>query len=238
MQSALESIPKHLGSSSVVRLNSTYQTILLASLLPENCTTTSISAWLCWRRISKVKEALPASDGRARTLAEQASQNVSDLGSDIQSLSHRLHSSRLEYLRLAAASAVFCREISERQNIEIDFQSNAVPKALPKEISLCLFRVLQEALLNAIKHSGTQRFEVSLTNVSNGIELTVHDSGIGFDPEKAMSGHGLGLTSMKGRLKLVDGRACQLNQGCTAEQPFAVACLSLPKRGLPRSDRH
>jgi len=55
-------------------------------------------------------------------------------------------------------------------------------------------------------HSGTQRFEVSLANVSNGIELMVHDSGIGFDPEKAMSGQGLGLTSMKERLKLVDGR--------------------------------
>ena len=156
--------------------------------------------------LERVKETLPASDGRARTLVEQASQSVSDLGSDIQSLSHRLHSSKLEYLGLAAACAVFCREISERQNIEIDFQSNAVPKALPKEISLCLFRVLQEALLNAIKHSGTQRFEVALANVSNGIELIVHDSGIGFDPEKAMSGHGLGLTSMKERLKLVDGR--------------------------------
>jgi len=156
--------------------------------------------------LERVKEALPASDVGARTLLEQASQGVSDLGSDIQSLSHRLHSSKLEYLGLAAACAVFCREISERQNIEIDFQSNAVPKALPKEISLCLFRVLQEALLNAIKHSGVLRFEVSLTNVSNGIELTVHDSGIGFDPEKAMSGHGLGLTSMRERLKLVDGR--------------------------------
>ena len=156
--------------------------------------------------LERAKEALSASEGRARTLVEQASQSVADLGSDIQSLSHRLHSSKLEYLGLAAACAVFCREISERQNVEIDFQSNAVPKALPKEISLCLFRVLQEALLNAIKHSGAQRFEVSLTNVSNGIELRVHDSGIGFDPEKAMAGHGLGLTSMRERLKLVDGR--------------------------------
>src|SRR5438034_6846711 len=69
--------------------------------------------------LERAKEALSASEGRARTLVEQASQSVADLGSDIQSLSHRLHSSKLEYLGLAAACAVFCREISERQNVEI-----------------------------------------------------------------------------------------------------------------------
>lgn len=156
-------------------------------------------------KLERVKQALPASDARARDIVE-ASQSVSDLASDIQSLSHRLHSSKLEYLGLVAACAGFCREMSEPENIEIDFQSKAIPNDLPKEISLCLFRVLQEALLNAVKHSGTQQFEVSLTNVSNEIALTVHDSGIGFDPEKAMSGSGLGLASMRERLKLVAGK--------------------------------
>ena len=72
--------------------------------------------------------------------------------------------------------------------------------------SLSLFRVLQGALLNAVKHSGVQQFQVSLKAASNEIQLSVHDSGAGFDPEKAMNQHGLGLTSMKERLKLVDGR--------------------------------
>jgi signal transduction histidine kinase len=76
---------------------------------------------------------------------------------------------------------------------------------LSQEVSLCVFRVLQEALQNAIKHSGSQRFQVSLGHISNEILLTVHDSGIGFDPAEAMKGRGLGLTSMKERLKLVDG---------------------------------
>jgi signal transduction histidine kinase len=76
---------------------------------------------------------------------------------------------------------------------------------MPKEISLCLFRVLQEALQNAIKHSGERHFQVSLTSSTSQIELIVGDSGIGFEPEEALWGRGLGLTSMKERLKLVDG---------------------------------
>jgi signal transduction histidine kinase len=64
---------------------------------------------------------------------------------------------------------------------------------------------VQEALQNSLKHSGERSFEVSLKCAGNEIELTVHDSGVGFDPEVAISGHGLGLTSMKERLKLVDG---------------------------------
>jgi len=75
-----------------------------------------------------------------------------------------------------------------------------------QQIALCLFRSLQEALHNAIKHSGARRFDVSLNGTSSEILLAVHDSGVGFDPEKAISGKGLGLISMKERLKLVDGQ--------------------------------
>jgi signal transduction histidine kinase len=90
--------------------------------------------------------------------------------------------------------------------VEIDFHSENIPKELPREISLCLFRVLQEALQNAIKHSGSRHFQVSLRGGANEVELTVHDSGVGFEPEEALKGRGLGLTSMKERLKLVDGQ--------------------------------
>jgi signal transduction histidine kinase len=137
---------------------------------------------------------------------EDVQKLVQEIGSDIQALSHRLHSSKLEYLGLEVASAGFCKELSERHEVEIDFHSENIPKDLSKEVSLCLFRVLQEALQNAVKHSGSRHFEVLLRDGTNEIELTVHDSGAGFDPEKATDGHGLGLTSMKERLKLVDGQ--------------------------------
>ena len=155
--------------------------------------------------LERAKQDLPATERAVRHRIEEASQHVSELGSDIQALSHRLHSSKLEYLGLVAAVTGFCQEFSNRQNVKIDFHSENIPKTLPKEISLCLFRIVQEALQNSLKHSGERSFEVSLKCAGNEIELTVHDSGVGFDPEVAISGHGLGLTSMKERLKLVDG---------------------------------
>ena len=90
--------------------------------------------------------------------------------------------------------------------MEIDFHSENIPKELSSDVSLCLFRVLQEALQNAIKHSDSRKFQVTLRGGASEIELTVHDSGIGFAPEEAIKGRGLGLTSMQERLKLVDGR--------------------------------
>jgi PAS domain S-box-containing protein len=145
---------------------------------------------------------------RENRQVEELREYVTNLGSDIQALSHRLHSSKLDYLGLEAAASSLCKEISQGKNVEIDFESENVPKTVPKEVSLCLFRVLQEALQNAIKYSGTGQFKVSLKGAGDEIHLSVHDFGVGFDPEKAMTGGGLGLTSMKERLILVGGQLC------------------------------
>jgi PAS domain S-box-containing protein len=131
--------------------------------------------------------------------------SLSELGRDIQALSHRLHSSKLDYLGLGAAMGGFCRELSVQQKVEINFSHKGIPRNLPKEISLCLFRVLQEALQNAIKHSGERHFKVELSGTSGEIELTVHDEGIGFDQQHEFNRHGLGLISMRERLQLVGG---------------------------------
>jgi signal transduction histidine kinase len=131
--------------------------------------------------------------------------DLSELGNDIQALSHRLHSSKLEYLGIATAANGFCRELSERQKVEIAFRHEGIPHSLPKEISLCLFRVLQEALQNAVKYSGERHFCVELLGTSDEIELTVHDKGVGFDQQDAFNRHGLGLISMRERLQLVGG---------------------------------
>jgi signal transduction histidine kinase len=73
------------------------------------------------------------------------------------------------------------------------------------EISLCLFRVVQEALQNAVKHSGAQHFKVDLSGTPEEIRLSVSDAGVGFDWQAAMQGRGLGLISMRERLQLVKG---------------------------------
>jgi signal transduction histidine kinase len=155
--------------------------------------------------LDSVSQVLPSSAAEAKQEIEHATKQVEDLGIDVQALSHRLHSSKLDPLGLAQAAAGFCKELSDQQSVEVEFHCENIPKDLSNEISLCLFRVLQEALQNAAKYSGSRRFEVLLTGESNEIQLTVHDSGVGFNPDEAMKGRGLGLTSMRERLKLANG---------------------------------
>jgi len=155
--------------------------------------------------LKTLKQHVPASEVKANGYLDDACKRISELEDDVQALSHRLHSPKLEYLGLEAAAESFCAEVSEQQNVEIDFQCDGVPEALSDEISLCLFRVLQEAVHNAVKYSGVGKFDVFLTRTSSEIQLRVHDSGAGFDTA-ATNGHGLGLTSMKERLKLVNGQ--------------------------------
>jgi PAS domain S-box-containing protein len=135
----------------------------------------------------------------------QIHQGLSDIGHDIQALSHRLHSSKLEYLGIVVAAKSFCKEFSEQQDVEIDFDHTEMPQSMPREISLCLFRVLQETLQNAVKHSGVRRFTVKLHGSDGEVQLTVSDMGVGFDPQDANNRRGLGLISMRERVQLVKG---------------------------------
>jgi PAS domain S-box-containing protein len=130
--------------------------------------------------------------------------DTNEISNDVEALSHELHSSKLEYLGVVAGIRSWCKEFGERQNIEIDFRSD-VATVLPFEIGICLFRVLQEALHNIVKHSGMKCVDVRLTEHSNQIHLRVSDSGKGFDVQSTMQGKGLGLTSMRERVRLVNG---------------------------------
>jgi signal transduction histidine kinase len=152
-----------------------------------------------------LERSLSGSDVQTRRAGAIKAQ-IRELGRDMHGLSHRLHSSKLEHLGLVEACNGFCAELSERHLVEIDLHSENIPTYLPDEIALCLFRVMQEALQNALKYSGVRQFLVSLVCTVGAIELSVRDTGVGFDPERAMSGNGLGLTSMQERLRLVDGR--------------------------------
>ena len=156
-------------------------------------------------RLSELQDDGPQSPTRLRRELEETIKEVQDLGTDVQSLSHRLHSSKLKEFGLDFAASGFCREFSEKSGVKIDFHSEEIPKDLSEEVSVCLFRVLQEAVQNAAKHSGSSHLQVSIRNGSNEIELKVRDSGIGFDPKMVLSKKGLGLTSMRERMKLING---------------------------------
>jgi PAS domain S-box-containing protein len=162
---------------------------------------------------------------RHRTRLEGLHKRASEIAADTQSLSHELHSARLQYLGIAAAMRGFCREFGEQQKVKIDFKINDLPGPLSAEISLSLFRVLQESLHNSAKHSGVGRFEVRLWGTPNDIRLTVKDSGKGFDREAASTSQGIGLISMEERLKLVNGTLSidsQPGRGTTIEARVPV----------------
>jgi PAS domain S-box-containing protein len=155
--------------------------------------------------LDRWNQQLPPSAVEFHDHIHHAIQRLSDIAKDIQALSHRLHSSKLEYLGLVVAAKSFCNELSEQQKVEIDFSHTAVPRSVPKEISLCLFRVLQETLQNALKHSGVRHFKVELRGTAEEIQLTVSDLGVGFDPQVAIHRRGIGLISMRERIQLVSG---------------------------------
>jgi PAS domain S-box-containing protein len=151
-----------------------------------------------------------------RSRMGELQKQILEIAADLQSLSHELHSAKLQYLGIAGAMRAFCREFGEQQKVEIDFQTHDLPSPLSPDTALCFFRVLQEALHNSAKHSGVRRFEVRLWGTSDEIHLTVVDSGVGFDREATKGSRGIGLISMEERMKLVNG---------------SLSIDSLPKRG-------
>ncbi len=160
-----------------------------------------------------------------RSRMGELQKQISEIAADIQSLSHELHSAKLQYLGIAGAMRGFCQEFGEQQKVEIDFKTHDLPSPVSPDTSLCFFRVLQEALHNSAKHSGVRHFEVRLWGTSNEIHLTVKDSGAGFDRETAKTSRGLGLISMEERLKFVKGTLSidsQPNRGTTIH-----ACVRL-----------
>ena len=147
----------------------------------------------------------PETPSKVRDRADELSRRTKEISTDVQALSHELHSSKLDYLGIVGGMKSWCSEFGERQGMEIEFKSSGLPNSLPSETSLCLFRVLQEALHNAAKYSGVKRVDVQLREESCEIHLIVSDLGKGFDVASAMQDRGLGVTSMQERVRLVGG---------------------------------
>jgi len=131
---------------------------------------------------------------------------VGELGSDLHTLSHLLHSSTLERLGLVAGLNAFCEEFTAQHNIPVDFSYENVPESVAPEMALCLFRITQEALRNISKHSRASRARVVLDTVDNCLHLSICDDGTGFDGGDPAVKQGLGLLSMAERARLIGGR--------------------------------
>ncbi len=153
----------------------------------------------------EIEQLIPtAPESQAQQLQKLATK-TKEVASQVQTLSHQLHPSQLQHLGLVAAARSLCREVSQASKIQIDFSHSDVPSPIPEDVSICLYRVLQESLGNMVKHSGTQEAQVTLTGRPDQIHLDVCDSGVGFDTEVQRETFGLGLISMRERLNLVGG---------------------------------
>jgi PAS domain S-box-containing protein len=156
--------------------------------------------------LEELEQALPQ---RAWDLKEKLQAVVNTavgVSNDIHELSHQLHPSKLETLGLAASLEGLCRELSQQRKLQVRFVEAAPHGEIPRDVTLCLFRIAQEALWNASKHSEAVEARVELRGDGQQIELSITDDGIGFDSEGMGRNLGIGLRSMQERVRLVGGR--------------------------------
>jgi PAS domain S-box-containing protein len=156
--------------------------------------------------LEQLAENVGDSSGESSQKAHELFDRISELGADLHSLSHRLHSSTLESLGLLAGLEAFCREFAEQQGVRVDFVHQNVPRGVPANAGLCMFRITQEALRNVKRHSGANRAEVRLEQVDGTLHLSVSDRGRGFNSNKPPAEHGIGIHSMEERLRFLGGR--------------------------------
>jgi signal transduction histidine kinase/ABC-type uncharacterized transport system substrate-binding protein len=155
--------------------------------------------------LSTLKRRLAADDVAARDRILLLQEQVNRLNEWIRRLSHELHSSTLHHLGLVAALRDYCREFTDAHGVAVNLDIPDVFEPIEENLSVCIFRIVQEALHNIAKHADTQTAEVKLTRENNELSLAVRDRGVGFDPKRTVAGHGLGLISMKERVKLFNG---------------------------------
>ena len=149
--------------------------------------------------------------GRRGSLADdtadhvrQISDRAAEIASDMHRMSYQLHPTKLEALGLVPSIQSVCRDVSNQHDVQVEFRHQFVPPDLDPEISLCLFRIVQESLRNVVRHSGARRALVHISGSDGELQLQVADQGRGFDVE-GMARAGLGLVSMRERVKFVGG---------------------------------
>jgi signal transduction histidine kinase/ABC-type uncharacterized transport system substrate-binding protein len=156
--------------------------------------------------LGEVEDAVPNLSNGVKRKLQDLKESASELGDDLHTVSHRLHSSTLDALGLVRGLNALCRDFTAGQNIEIDFSSQDVPTHVQPDVALCLFRIAQEALQNLKKHSGAARAQVDLRRAGNILFLFIHDEGKGVDICQLKQKMGLGIGSMRGRAQLLGGQ--------------------------------
>jgi signal transduction histidine kinase len=155
--------------------------------------------------LEQISQKLPPSQGALRLSINKVWDRAQEISSEIHRVAYQLHPSKLDHLGLVAAVKSHCLELAAHHELKIAFKETGCDGLTPKDVTLCLFRIVQESFRNVIKHSGASEASVVLVGIPGFIQLSISDNGRGFDLDSIGSKNGLGLISMRERLRLVGG---------------------------------
>jgi len=147
----------------------------------------------------------PESQGQLTESLTKISSQVKELSTFVHDLSHQLHPAKIEQLGLVTALRGLCRDLGASHNLIIDFIADRIKSPIPQTVGLCLYRIAQEGLRNAVKHSKADGLEVKLEQLADELVMSIADNGAGFDTADHQDHVGLGLLSIRERLRLVNG---------------------------------
>jgi signal transduction histidine kinase len=175
----------------------------------------------------------PAGKGRrvdVFELSQEALDRAQQIAKTVHDISHRLHPEKLRLIGLVAALGGLCRELSvSNPDIRIELSQHDVPEIVPPDLTTSVYRVAQEVLQNAVKHSGATQILAHLAGHPGALTLSVEDNGLGFDVDSAHQG--LGLISIRERVEPFHGTvAIQSAPGTGTRVEIS---LPLPKETAP-----
>jgi two-component system NarL family sensor kinase len=162
---------------------------------------------LCaFKSLEQLGSELAAESLGAWRRTQEIRDQVARIAADLHALSHQLHPALLEDLGLEKALGRLCRTMSEQHQLDVRFAVRDAHHVFTPEVSLCVFRIAQEALRSVVKHSGASVAAVELTGRADSVELRVSDTGVGFEPAARPHAPGIGLISIRERLRPLGGR--------------------------------
>jgi two-component system sensor histidine kinase UhpB len=141
----------------------------------------------------------------SREILQNMQPELVSVSKDVHDMSYRLHPSLLEDLGLGAALQAECDQLRRRSGLNIVERIGDLPVQPPRDVALCVYRIAQEALHNAIRHAKAGTIEIAVESGAQSLNLTVSDDGVGFEQAEDHTHIGLGLSSMRERARLVGG---------------------------------
>ncbi|MGV7213504.1 histidine kinase [Bradyrhizobium sp. UFLA05-112] len=178
--------------------------------------------------LSSLRRRLPGSQEPIRAELSQLQRLTVDLAEDMRDLSHGLHQGVLEHAGLPEALRERCEEIARDSNTSIDLDVAEGCTAVRDDVKLCLYRVAQEALRNIAKHAHARTGRISVAREDGQIVMRIADDGDGFDADASGSQCGLGLLSMRERVRMLGGTF----EIKSAPKAGTVATICIPAGGL------